>query len=68
VLAQTYQEIEVIVVDDGSSDGTSAIVEEFVTRDARFQLVRQSNAGLGAARECCDKEGAREITLLPWMR
>jgi glycosyltransferase involved in cell wall biosynthesis len=50
VLAQTYQAIEVIVVDDGSSDGTAAIVEEFVTRDARIQLVRQSNAGVGAAR------------------
>jgi glycosyltransferase involved in cell wall biosynthesis len=50
VLAQTYQQIEVIVVDDGSSDATAAIVEEFVTRDARFQLVRQSNAGVGAAR------------------
>jgi glycosyltransferase involved in cell wall biosynthesis len=50
VLAQTYQEIEVIVVDDGSSDATSTIVEEFVRRDARFQLVRQTNAGVGAAR------------------
>jgi glycosyltransferase involved in cell wall biosynthesis len=50
VLAQTYQEIEVIVVDDGSSDATSSIVEEFVARDARFQLIRQSNAGVGAAR------------------
>ena len=50
VLAQTYQEIEVIVVDDGSSDYTSAIVEEFVTRDDRFQLLRQCNAGVGAAR------------------
>jgi glycosyltransferase involved in cell wall biosynthesis len=50
VLAQTYQEIEVIVVDDGSSDATSAVVQEFVTKDARFQLVRQSNAGVGAAR------------------
>ena len=50
VLAQTYQAIEVIVVDDGSSDATSAIVEEFVKRDARVQLVRQSNAGVGAAR------------------
>jgi glycosyltransferase involved in cell wall biosynthesis len=50
VLAQTYQEIEAIVVDDGSSDATSAIAEEFVRRDARFQLVRQANAGVGAAR------------------
>jgi glycosyltransferase involved in cell wall biosynthesis len=50
VLAQTYPAIEVIVVDDGSSDATAAIIEEFVARDARFQLVRQSNAGVGAAR------------------
>lgn len=50
VVAQTYQEIEVIVVDDGSSDATGAIVEEFVARDARFQLLHQSNAGVGAAR------------------
>jgi len=50
VLAQTYQAIEVIVVDDGSSDATAAIVEEFVTRDARIQLIRQTNAGVGAAR------------------
>ena len=50
VFAQTYQEIEVIVVDDGSSDSTSTIVEEFATGDPRFQLVRQGNAGVGAAR------------------
>ena len=50
VLTQTYQEIEVIVVDDGSSDATNAVVEEFVARDTRFQLVRQKNAGVGAAR------------------
>ena len=50
VLAQTYQSLEVIVVDDGSADATGAIVEEFVEKDARVQLVRQCNAGVGAAR------------------
>jgi glycosyltransferase involved in cell wall biosynthesis len=50
VLAQTYRTIEVIVVDDGSRDSTASIVEEFVARDPRFQLIRQSNAGVGATR------------------
>jgi glycosyltransferase involved in cell wall biosynthesis len=50
VLAQSYSAIEVIVVDDGSTDATSTIVKDFVRADSRFQLIRQSNAGVGAAR------------------
>lgn len=50
VSAQTYPAIEVIVVDDGSSDATTAIVEEFAANDPRFHLIRQQNAGVGAAR------------------
>jgi glycosyltransferase involved in cell wall biosynthesis len=50
VLAQTYREIEVIVVDDGSADDTSAIVASFERSDPRVKLVRQANAGVGAAR------------------
>lgn len=50
VLSQTYEEIEVIVVDDGSSDATNTIIGEFVKGDERVQLIRQSNAGVGAAR------------------
>ncbi|WP_306204767.1 bifunctional glycosyltransferase/CDP-glycerol:glycerophosphate glycerophosphotransferase [Actinoplanes sp. RD1] len=42
--------LEVIVVDDGSTDDSATIAERFVAADPRFQLVRQENAGLGAAR------------------
>jgi glycosyltransferase involved in cell wall biosynthesis len=50
VRAQTYQAFEAIIIDDGSSDGTSAIVEEFARKDSRFRLVRQDNRGVGEAR------------------
>ena len=47
---QQWPKIEVIVVDDGSSDDTAARVAEFAAHDKRFRLVRQANAGPGAAR------------------
>lgn len=50
VLAQTRQDFEVVVVDDGSTDDTAAHVERYVERDARVRLIRQDNAGLAGAR------------------
>jgi glycosyltransferase involved in cell wall biosynthesis len=50
VLAQTYQNFEVIVVDDGSSDRTPEIVESYAQRDPRIRLLRQKNSGVAAAR------------------
>lgn len=60
VVTQTYRAIEVIIVDDGSSDSTTAIVEEFVARDPRFQLIRQSNGGVGAARNAAIQKARGE--------
>lgn len=50
VAEQSLDAIEVVMVDDGSTDGSPAIAEEFAARDSRFRLVRQENAGLSAAR------------------
>jgi CDP-glycerol glycerophosphotransferase len=47
---QHLADLEVILVDDGSPDGSLAVAEEYVARDPRFRLVRQQNAGLGPAR------------------
>ncbi|MFD4033150.1 CDP-glycerol glycerophosphotransferase family protein [Streptomyces sp. NPDC058637] len=47
---QSLEAVEVILVDDGSTDGSRAIAEDFAARDGRFRCVHQPNAGLSAAR------------------
>ena len=50
VAEQSLDAIEVVMVDDGSTDGSGRIAAGFAARDGRFRLVRQKNAGLSAAR------------------
>lgn len=59
ILAQEGVEFEVVVVNDGSTDGSSAILEEYERKDARVRVFRQENAGLtrALARGCGEARG-----------
>ncbi|BCJ53734.1 hypothetical protein Asp14428_52090 [Actinoplanes sp. NBRC 14428] len=47
---QTYSNLQIVVVDDGSVDGTAAIADGWARRDQRFQVLHQSEGGPGQAR------------------
>jgi glycosyltransferase involved in cell wall biosynthesis len=50
VRAQTYQNLDIVIVDDGSTDDTAAIVRNHMTQDPRIRLLSQNNGGVASAR------------------
>ena len=52
VLAQTYTDLEIILVDDGSPDGCPAICDEYANKDSRIKVIHKPNGGLSDARNC----------------
>lgn len=50
LLQQTFHDYEVLVINDGSTDGTQEIAEEFSRNDSRFHVILQDNQGVSAAR------------------
>ncbi len=64
ILTQTYTNFTVFAVDDGSTDESGAILDEWTTKDTRFIVIRQKNGGLSAARNAAldhiERDGAFE--------
>ena len=55
IMNQTFKDFEVIMVDDGSTDNSFDICQEYVARDNRFKLFHQENKGIAGARNTCLK-------------
>lgn len=50
LVSQSYNELEILLVDDGSTDGSGALCDEWAARDGRVKALHRPNGGLSAAR------------------
>jgi glycosyltransferase involved in cell wall biosynthesis len=57
VRAQTFEDWELVIVDDGSTDATTQLIEDYQERDGRIRLLHQANAGPSAARNHAMRAG-----------
>ena len=60
---QSLKDIEIICVDDGSSDGSFDILKQFASKDSRFKIYQQENSGAGSARNKGIEESCGEYIL-----
>lgn len=56
ILAQSYSNLELLIVDDGSTDESQSIVKTFATNDSRIRFFQQQNSGVAAARNVALRE------------
>ena len=56
ILKQTYQDIEVLLIDDGSTDQSFEICSNWKRKDGRLKLFSQKNSGVGSARNAALKK------------
>ena len=80
LIQQTFKDIEIICIDDGSSDSSPQILDDYANKDSRIRIIHQPNAGAGPARNkgldaaagkyimFCDSDDWYEPTMCEFMR
>lgn len=65
VITQTYNQLEIILIDDGSTDNSGKICDEYAKNDARISVIHKKNGGLSDARNVgIEKATAKYITFI----
>ncbi len=65
VIHQTYRELEILIIDDGSTDGSGQICDEYAERDPRICVIHQENKGLSNARNAgLDRMTGKTVAML----
>ena len=62
VLKQTHKKLEIIIIDDGSTDGSGKICDDYAEKDARIRVIHRGNAGVSSARNL-----GKEIATGKWI-
>lgn len=52
IINQTYTDLEIILVDDGSPDGSGKICDDYAALDSRIKVIHKENGGVSSARNC----------------
>ena len=63
IVAQTLQDWELLLVDDGSTDASPRICDEYVAKDARIKVIHQQNQGVAMARQAGMKQAKGEYSI-----
>lgn len=63
IIAQTFTDFEVILIDDGSTDDTGRIADGYASKDTRFRVLHQENKGIAATRQIGLDTAAGEYTI-----
>ena len=63
IVSQTLNDLEIILVNDGSTDTSPAICEEYKRKDERIKMITQKNQGLSAARNAGLKDATGEYVI-----
>lgn len=63
LLTQTFQDFEILLIDDGSPDQCGVICDEYAKKDNRIRVIHQENQGVSAARQCGIDHAQGEYTI-----